>query len=134
MVGVEELIDKTLLDGEVTDLSAGRFQSLLDLRMRFDFEIGDDEIACEDGERARNERLVGGAMLKSVVGVDGFPDDDDEENPRVSVHQPRIDGLAAVISIAIRKDHRSVIRCKMLFWFFPGIANGFLAESLLVLP
>jgi hypothetical protein len=43
-------------------------------------------------------------MLESVVRVDGFPDDDDEENPRVSVHQPRIDGLAAVSSIAIRKD------------------------------
>jgi hypothetical protein len=133
VVRLEELIDKALLDREVTDLSAGRLQSLLDFRMRFHFEIGDDEVAGEDGECAHDERLVGGAMLEGVMGVDGFPDDDDEEESRMSGHQSGVDGLAAVSSIQLAKKDRGCVLSEMLFWMNPGIVNRFLGEGLLVL-
>lgn len=104
VVRVEELIYKALLDREVTDLGSGRLQSFLDLRMTFHFEIGDDEVAGEDGECAHDERLVGGAMLEGVVGVDGVPDDDDQEGAGVSGNESGVDGLDAVGTIRISKD------------------------------
>ena len=88
-------MDESLLDSKMTDLSAGGFQSLLDIAMMRNFEVGNFEIAREDWERTDDEGLVSGTMLEFVVGVDGVPDDDDAEKTGMSGHQAGVDGFTS---------------------------------------
>jgi hypothetical protein len=101
VIRLEEIIDESLLNRQMTDLGAGGLQCFLDICRICDFEIGNFKVAGEDWQCADDEWLVSGAMLEFVVIVDGAPDDDDAEDTGMGRHQAVVDGFAAVGSARI---------------------------------
>lgn len=134
IIGFEKVCRHPLFDVQITNLSARAFQSLFQSFFISNFEMGNIEIASEDGCCCSHERFVRGAVLEFVMRVNTVPDDDDTEETWMSWHQSCVDGFESFRSSKSEIiDASGILFCYNFLRLFPGIVNRFFRKALLVL-
>ena len=99
IIGFEKVCRHPFFDMQITNLSARAFQSLFQSFLISNFEMGNLEIASEDGCCRSHERLVRGAVLEFMMRVNIVPDDDDTKETRMGWHQSCVDSFESFRSL-----------------------------------